>query len=304
MADRRIKLAPGALRPALVERTRHALACGAMQPIETMEEIVEDGGVRFVVRKVSSLARKHEDRLRAARTPTVPANPFLPHEPDLFVADVSDTHFALLNKFNVIEHHLLIVTREFVDQETLLDAGDFEALAACMAEVDGLAFYNGGAVAGASQPHKHLQLAPLPLVKTGPPVPIEPLFGALGGKTGMLRVPALGFGHAFVWMEHRSFVDVKVVARRMHALYRELLAATGVKAVRAGREVRQSGPYNLLATRRWMLLVPRRKERFDSIAVNALGFAGSLFVRDEAQLALLKRAGPMAVLRETAIALA
>ena len=294
----------GSLGPAIAGRARHALACGAMQPIETTEDIITDAGVDFIVRRVSSLTRKDARTEHGERPGQTPANPFLPHEPDLFVADVSESHFALLNKFNVIEHHLLIVTRSFVHQETLLDVGDFEALAACMAEIDGLAFYNGGAVAGASQPHKHLQLAPLPLVKTGPPVPIEPLFRPLGGKAGMLRVPLLTFCHAFAWMEHLSFEDVKGVARQMHALYRELLAAAGLRAVQTGGEARQSGPYNLLATRRWMLLVPRREERFDSIAVNALGFAGSLFVRDEAQLALLMRAGPMAVLRETAIALA
>ena len=292
----------GSLESAIVARARHALACGAMQPIETTEEIVPEGGVDFVVRRVSSLRRKQAQTERSGRQGGIAANPFLPHEPDLFVADVSESHFALLNKFNVIEHHLLIVTRAFVHQETLLDGGDFEALAACMAEVDGLAFYNGGAVAGASQPHKHLQLAPLPLVKTGPPVPVESLFGPLSGKAGMLRLPSFAFCHAFAWMEHLSFDDVKVVARRMHVLYRELLTQAGLRAVQTGGEARQSGPYNLLATRRWMLLVPRRTERFDSIAVNALGFAGSLFVRDEAQLALVKRAGPMAVLRETAIA--
>ena len=29
-----------------------------------------------------------------------------------------------------------------------------------LAEVEGLAFFNGGTVAGASQPHKHLQVVP------------------------------------------------------------------------------------------------------------------------------------------------
>ena len=295
------QLQRGSLAPAMVERTRHALACGAMRPIETTEEIVPEAGVEFIVRRVSSLARKDTDSKRNARE-AVPANPFLPHEPDLFVADVSESHFALLNKFNVIEQHLLIVTRAFVDQETLLDAGDFEALAACMAEVDGLAFYNGGAVAGASQPHKHLQLVPLPLGGTGPPLPVEALFESVKARAGVVQVPGLPFDHAFFWLDRPAFDDAGVAARRMHACYRELFAAAGLKAVQTGGEARQSGPYNLLVTRRWMLLVPRRKERFDSIAVNALGFAGSLFVRDEAQLALLKRAGPMAVLRETAIA--
>ena len=240
----RVLLQRGSLPATLGERARRALACGAMQPIETTEEIVSDAGVDFVVRRVSSLTRKYAQAARGERQHGTAANPFLPHEPDLFVADVSASHFALLNKFNVIEQHLLIVTRSFVDQETLLDGGDFEALAACMAEIDGLAFYNGGAVAGASQPHKHLQLVPLPLIKTGPSVPVEPLFRPIDGKTGILQVPAFAFVHAFAWIEPGCFLDPGGAAQRLHALYLGLLDATGVKAVRAGAEVRQSGPYN------------------------------------------------------------
>ena len=293
MPDPHLLLRPGTLRGALLERSRHALACGAMQTIETVEEIVSDRGVDFVVRRVSSLARKQQDRQR--RSEGAPANPFLPHEPDLFVAEVSDTHFALLNKFNVIQGHLLVVTRGFVHQETLLDAGDFAALAACMAEYESLGFYNGGAVAGASQPHKHLQLVPLPLAKTG--VPMEALFAPLRGRTGIARVPGLAFSHAFVWLEPAWAED----AARLHALYLALLAAVGLESVRVRGEARQSAPYNLLLTRRWMLLVPRSKEHYGPISVNALGFAGSLFVRDEEQMALVRRAGPMAVLRGVSV---
>ena len=299
----RILLQRGSLLPALRERARHALACGAMRPVETIGEIVRDAGVDFLVRRLSSLARKEEARARSAQSAN-PANPFLPHEPDLFVADVSDTHFALLNKFNVIAHHLLIVTRRFVDQEVLIGTDDFLALAACMAEIDGLAIYNGGAVAGASQPHKHLQLVPLPFVEGGPPVPVEPLLAAVAGQAGILRVPGFPFLHAFAWTEPDWFLDAGTAAQRMRRLYLDLLRATGLGVFRFGEEERQAAPYNLLATRRWMLLVPRSREMFDSVPVNSLGFAGSLFVRDEAQLALLKHAGPMAVLRGTAIALA
>lgn len=287
-------LPPGSLGPALVERSRHALGCGAMRPIETAGEIVRDAGVDFLVRSVSSLEHKEEAKKlnqKAAR----PANPFLPHEPDLFVADLSDTHFALLNKFNVIAHHLLIVTRAFVHQETLLDAADFEALAACMAEVDGLAFYNGGVMAGASQSHKHLQLVPLPLVPGGSGVPVDPLFAAVDGQRGILRIPGLPFRHAFAWLPAGMFGDTGVAAARMNRLYRDLLPAVGLEpAPQAG--ARQAGPYNLLATRRWMLMVPRAGEMFESVPVNSLGFAGSMFVRGEAQMRVLKRAGPMSVL--------
>ena len=72
-------------------------------------------------------------------------------------------HACLLNKFNVFDHHALLVTQAYEDQDSLLTPADFEALLTCMAEFDALAFYNGGRIAGASQPHKHLQLVPVPL---------------------------------------------------------------------------------------------------------------------------------------------
>jgi ATP adenylyltransferase len=37
------------------------------------------------------------------------------------------------------------------------------------------------------------------------------------------------------------------------------------------------------------------------VSINALGYAGSLFVRDEAELRALREAGPLAALRETAV---
>jgi len=294
------ELQPGTLWPALVERSRQALACGAMQTIETTEEVVADAGVNFLVRRLSSLARKEAERKRNEQS-AQPANPFLPHEPELFVADLSASHFALLNKFNVIAHHLLIVTREFVDQETLIDARDFRALAACMREIDGLAIYNGGKVAGASQPHKHLQLVPLPLVAgpRGPPLPVEPLFAALAGRRGVLRIPGFPFRNAFAWLEADVFADARAATALLERTYRELLPAVGLEP--GPQAVRQAGPYNLVATRRWMLLVPRSRELFESVSVNSLGYAGSMFVRDEAQMRVLKKAGPMAVLREVSL---
>jgi ATP adenylyltransferase len=60
--------------------------------------------------------------------------------------------------------------------------------------------------------------------------------------------------------------------------------------------MRQSAPYNLLFSKQWMWLVPRSREHYQDISVNALGFAGSLFVRDSKQLDLVRNVGPMAML--------
>ena len=227
--------------------TARALASGALQPIATQTEVIED----FVVRAASTIAAKAAAQQRA--------DPLGDYDPGLFVADAGSSHYVLLNKYPVVPNHLLLVTRRFAPQEELLDAGDFAALGALMAELDWLAFYNAGREAGASQVRKHLQLAPAA-------VPLEPRIsrGALPFRHGYAALPGLD---------------------AMHRIYQELIAPW------------PTTPYNLLATRRWMLVVPRRQARYETISVNALGFAGSLFVRNSDELELVHRAGPMNVLR-------
>ena len=244
------------LTPAIVDAaTRRALASGALQPIETKTSAVEDWGVEFIVRVVASLARK-----KVARKVDDPLGNY---EPDLFVCDVSASHYVLLNKYNALPHHLLIVTRAFEPQEATLTEPDFEALAACMAGFGDVGFYNGGIDAGASQPRKHLQLVPMA------PIPIEPALGKLP------------FRHAFAAIG-------RLDPATLHKQYLQMLEP--------------GKPYNLLVTRRWMLFVPRARECFESLTVNALGFAGSLFARTEEQAKRIRDFGPMNVLRHVTAA--
>lgn len=262
------------LWPRVLERADHALAAGAIEPIATESTVLEDGGIPFLVRVVSSL--QHKARAREKRGPD--HNPFLPYDPDLFVADLSPTHLCLLNRFNVMAHHLLVITREFEEQDELINLRDFQALWRLMAEVDGLGFYNSGPDAGASQRHKHLQLVPLPL-GDGPE------------RTPMDRVlesrAALPFRHAVGRLEPGLHHCPERAAEASLALYRALLQAVGAEET----------PYNLLLTREWMLLVPRSQGQHEGIEVNALGYAGSLLLRRREQLEPLRRRGPLELLR-------
>ena len=198
------RIDPGTLGERLTQTRARALALGALQPIATRETPIADGGVTFLVRQVDSLARKAAERGRQTGPrpdPRGQASPFLPPEPELTLGALSETHFAVLNKFNVLDSHLLIVTRALEHQETLLTLADMEALAFCLGELDGLGFYNGGALAGASQSHKHLQLVPLPLgsigIGAGPSIPMEPLL-----ETGAEEYQAaLPFPHAFARLQ-------------------------------------------------------------------------------------------------------
>lgn len=307
MAKADLRFGTSTLAQMVKRRTAHALRSGALHPIDTDQRFIEHNGVRFVVRAVTNLARK--DRARAAEaaragSDAAPLNPFLPYEPDVFVADISPTHVCLLNKFNVMDHHVLIVTREFENQETILTAPDFEAFWACMAEIDGLGFYNSGAAAGASQPHKHMQIVPIPMASEGPAIPLEPLFDTAAAAGSTTTLPGLPFAHAFRRHEPSLAASPSsssaAAARELHRHYLGMLERTGLTTGGGKGGSNPPKPYNLLLTRKWMLVVPRTREHFGSISINALGFAGSLFVRDGDQLDTLERYGPMNALRAVA----
>jgi ATP adenylyltransferase len=302
-SQERLTLEPGTFWAKVKDSTERALRCGALQPIPTECEFAEENGIRFLVRVASNLARKDsalKEQDKKIATSGKEFNPFLPYDEDLFVADISETHVCLLNKFNAVDYHLLIVTREFEEQESLLTRRDFEALLAVMAEFDGLAFYNSGKVAGACQRHKHLQLVPLPLTPSGHKIPIEPALEAACFQDSVGTVPAFPFAHAFARLDLPVGESLLSAAEAMLERYCTLLRSAGLLEGGVGSEDRLAGGYNLLATGEWMLVVPRTQEHFMSISVNSLGFAGTLFVRNEEQLKVLKDLGPVTVLRNVA----
>jgi ATP adenylyltransferase len=289
MAEKDLHLIPGTLQAALLERTANARRCGALECLPTTMEVIEQNGIPFQVRVLESLATKQ----RLKQSPDV--NPFLSYDPELFVAPISPTHLALLNKFNVVEHHLLIVTRVFEDQRCQLTQKDCEALLIGLTELDGLAFYNAGPEAGASQSHKHLQF--VPFNSTLVPLPIDPLlrFPQADGMVGAL--PDLPFRHVGAPMDPDWTNPEKNSGASLHASYRKLLRAAGLSVDATSGSHMPTARYNLLVTRKWKLLVPRSRECFEGISINALAFAGAFLVKDNQQLETLRRVGPMAALQ-------
>jgi ATP adenylyltransferase len=246
---------------------------------------VEDAGARFSVHVAAGPDRKWK---ATGRQREMGVDPFLPpYDDDLFVADVSRTHAVLLNKFNVIENHLLLVTRAFEPQSSTLGEEDFRALWACMAELDGLAFYNSGPTAGASQGHKHLQLVSLAamgltrdgaraLPVRGRPDPDRPEY--VCARASISLSPATEPGAA---------------GAVLAALYRRLLDEAGVTGA-----AESLSPYNLLMTTDAMAVIPRTQAGWEQGGLNAMGYAGSMLVRNAGDLARLRAVGPLAVLAQ------
>ena len=293
----------GTLFKRIKATSEHALRTGALLRFPTTYTFVEEGGVGYFVRVLEALERKDEARREQdeASSSGKKRDPFLPPESDLTVCDVTAEHVAVLNKYNVLDDHLLIVTRQFEDQDMLLKKSDFEALWLCMSEYDSLGFYNGGRDAGASQQHKHLQLVPLPLAPEGPLVPIAPLLEQAPEGARFTRVPAFPFLHSFVWLEKGIAGSPADAAHRTFGLYGAMLKQVGMTPPLNGRSVPHSQPYCLLMTREWMLLVPRSREFFEDVSLNSLAFAGSFFVRNAGQLERLRAHGMMNALKAVAL---
>lgn len=325
-----------------------AARSGALVPLATEAEHIPrndaQGYPGFLVRLVQNSARKDANAtLQAAGAPKKSKpdnfNPFLPYEQALYVEHVAPAHVLLLNKFNVVNNHVLIVTAEYEEQSSLLNKSDFTALWTCLEEMDGVAFYNAGRVAGASQRHKHLQIVPamgteptlgvdFPQFRT--PFERDVLDALEHARDGnVVRVSAFPFLHGVASLRDCSTLSAEDAAVSTMAKYTGLLQqlssdvhlATARAHEAASARQHESGPttcvntpeshlnpfpYNLLLTRDYMMMVPRREEYAQGpfegrIAVNSLGFAGCLLVRNSSQLEHARTAA-MSVLSSTTFA--
>ena len=224
-------------------------------PIATEARPITEQGHTFLLH----VATDWQHRKRAAGQRPKGDNPFLPPEDNLVVSEINADHLCILNKFPVLQPHLLLISRAFEAQETPLTLANFAAAAKMMAQLDyqGLMFYNAGLIAGASQRHRHLQWVPqaqcLPDPADGP----------------------LPFTHYCLplddWQPDTLF-----------ATYQHALQQAGWQAGYA---------YNLLLTQRQLWLIPRSQSDWQGISINSLGFAGSFFVRDEQEAAQLVAQG-------------
>jgi len=269
-----------------------AIQSSALQSLNTSLTSVSDAHLSFHIHQLSHLAKK----------PISPkgeqpiSNPFLPHEPALYIGDIGSKHKCLLNKYNVLDDHLLLVTKAFEEQQSVLTLDDFSALQLCMSDKPALAFYNSGTKAGASQQHKHIQLIQLPNA-VDRLIPFAPEFKELHDEVPR-TLPTLPFRHAAIALPNNLFKHDKNqhqdAAIQLKHLYDRLRMTLDIEV--KGDQIEKA--YNLLLTQEWMLLVPRTRECFADISLNALAFCGSILVKDEKQAQHIIHAGLANALHE------
>lgn len=272
----------GQLEQQALVCSQHAEACGALVPLST-EPVTLAGLEPFMLRRLLSATPKH---LRSAGPKP---NPFLPWDADLQVDLLGSSHAVILNKYPVQRGHLLLITQSWQPQAGWLAQADWQAVAAMDQDSPGLWFFNSCAAAGASQPHRHLQLLPRQPGELSCPLAPQ-LLQQLQGLA-----PAWPWRYRLSRRQHSGGVEA---AAELEQLYRQHSADLGLGSPSHDPAPRQ--PYNLLFDRDWLMTVQRRQEHWAGFSVNALGFAGYLLLTEGSDQAWLQAQGPLALLAAVA----
>jgi len=259
-----------------------AEANGALVPLDTALEGLASCEP-FVIRRLESATPKH------LRREGPKPNPFLPWDQRLEVERLGSTHLLLLNKFPVQRGHLLLITQQWRPQAGWLEQADWRQLAAVDACTSGLWFFNSCPEAGASQPHRHLQLLP-----RQPSEVCCPLDSAIQAQLAGLEAP-------WPWryrVSRRTGLQGPQAAEELERLYLEQTASLGLGQPSIADQ--PVAPYNVLISSDWFMTVARTKEHAAGFSVNALGFAGYLLLTSGSDRDWLERHGPLELLRSVA----
>jgi len=262
-----------------LEVSRQALEQGALVPLDT--RLIEDPALEpFLLRELTGLPPRH------LRAPGPRPNPFLPWDRPLQVDRLDGGHVLLLNKYPVQRAHLLVITHDWQPQSGWLRPLDWQAVAQVAADTGGLWFFNSSATAGASQPHRHLQLLPRQAGQRS--CPLAPL---LLGQLADEQPP-------WPWAYRLSRRRDPLGGSDLPELYRLHASDLGL-----GSPAQHNAPlhaYNLLFDDAWFLTVRRECEHQAGFSINGLGFAGCLLCTAGSDRDWLLRHGPWSLLEAVA----
>ncbi|KAI9008460.1 HIT-like domain-containing protein [Phycomyces nitens] len=247
-------------------------------------------GTKFEITCVPSLGNKPKSDKDEKEKEKV--NPFLSPNPKLLV-DEKDQHLILLNKFCVVPHHILVVTKEFRKQtEPLFPTDLYETWVAMTTAYDkpAVAFYNCGPNSGASQEHKHVQI--MPLRHDGPQPPLTEAFEEIKDrKAGQVyTIDKIPYIHVITPLD-RVFIDSSTSKDELEDYLGQMFFGLLDSMFHQMRQHTQptKTSYNFIMTDKFMMLVPRSKESATlehegatfEISVNSLGFTGLLLCKSD-----------------------
>ena len=257
-----------------LEKTKICIDKGHLFPLSTYDITKEFYDKNdFLIRRLDTSKFKRDVNIG----PKI--NPFNPWEKILEIGKIGQFHQLILNKYPVQIGHILLITNKWMPQNGWLDLDDWKAIKTVNNDTSGLWFFNSGPLAGASQPHRHLQLLRRGINESI--CPREEWF--------------LNFEKYKVNKKlHNNIIvssfDFSEDIKNIYEKYIEMSRYIGVGDPLIDKKPMK--PYNLLITNKWIALIKRANDKIFGFSINGLGFAGYLLVTEKSDIKYLKQKGP------------
>ena len=213
-------------------------------------------------------------------------NPFRPWDNILEIDSIGKYHQLILNKYPVQLGHILLITNEWKEQNGWIDNKDWEAIKEVNEDTTGLWFFNSGPLAGASQPHRHIQL-----------LRRDPSELTCPREKWILDFDNVNYKNQRFYKNIILKKFSKTLNKEnIHEIYKDLSYKLGLGGPEIDKKPRY--PYNLIFTSHWMALIKRKTDNLYGISVNALGFAGYILVTEKSNIDYLRKFGPEKLLED------
>lgn len=212
--------------------------------------------------------------------------------PDICITTVNDSHHLIINKFPVFRPMLLLLTVDsYRRQHEALDPDDFQAAWSVISALreEHYVFFNCTVTAGSSREHKHLQVLPAPGASDEYPEGFR-FFPDYEESSRKGKPTFTHFLQRLDTLPDGPIKDGEV----LFSIYGQLLQRAR-EVLGLGASEREC-PHNFILTKRWMMVVPRRTDKFHDLTANSAGMVGSVFLWRQDQLEAWKEIGPMSVL--------
>ena len=264
-----------------LQKTKISIDSKSLFPLNTTD-ITKDiyEGNDFLIRELD-ISKFRKNNLIGPKI-----NPFKPWDKILEIDSIGNDHQLILNKYPVQLGHVLLISNEWKEQNGWIDIKDWEAIKKVNNDTTGLWFFNSGPIAGASQPHRHVQL-----------LRRDPYELSCPREKWILEFDNVIYKND----KFSKNLIIKKFSKSLneeniHEIYKELLYKLGLGDPKINKKPRY--PYNLIFTNKWMLLIKRKADNLYGISINALGFAGYILVTEKSNISYLKKIGPEKLLED------
>lgn len=212
-------------------------------------------------------------------------------DPGLTITKVNDTHLLVLNRYCVFRPQYLILTLDSYKRQTeSLDETDLAAAWNVLQSMQSEHFviFNCGPKAGCSRLHKHMQMFPK----------LDD-FGLFPDQ-GYEESAAAPYKY-FLARVDGALAERGDTASMLSETHKRLWFEARDMWATSGEDGTGHFPHNVVLTKQWVMVVPRRKCNINGATANAAGMMGTIWVSNQRQIDEFLTLGPANVLSQLGV---